>query len=903
MPIDPDYPTDRINYMLENSNTKILISTDDFLQNIKFSGKFINIYKLKFDKKYTNPKPIIQKSKNAYIMYTSGSTGLPKAVAIKHYNVINFVKNVQNILDYTPSKTNNVLSVTTVCFDIFVAEVFPTLLSGLTLVIADELESRSPQLLSQIIDKYKISKIWTTPSRIELLFMDKSYSKHLNNIKEFALGGEPISIQLVEKLKQITSARILNFYGPTETAVYTTYKDLTNSTTITVGKPLANTQIYILNKNNKLLPIGETGEICIAGDGVGNGYYNNIEKTNLSFFKNPFGNGKIYKTGDLGYFLPNGEIVCLGRSDSQIKIRGYRIELDDINNNIIKFNGISKSIVIDRTDETGTKYLCAYFIANKHIDINELRKYLLTLLPNYMIPKYFLQLDKFPLTLNHKIDKKAFPLPNVLEIETLIEYKAPITETQKLLCNIIQKELGIAKIGISNDLFDFNIDSLEIIRIQTRMLNYNCKINTQDFYTFRTIENLSNYIDNNSIILPPKFTNSKQLLHVNDSFNKHNLNMPTEFFKQHYDNILLTGATGYLGIHLLNTLIAKTNAHIYCIIREKNNKNAVDRLHELYNYYFKKNLNENRITILSADITKDNLGLNQKNYTTLSNSINLIINSVANVRYYGSYDKFKKTNIDVVENLIKFSMQNNIKFVHISTLGICGNILTTNSFSSTTFSENDFYIGQSYTDNVYIQTKFEAEKLIYEYTNKGLNASIFRVGNLTGRRLDGMFQQNIEDNAFYNILRMILKYKILPDTLFNEVLEFTPVDDCAKAIITLLLNLETNKFVFHIFNDNYLLVKDFIEQIKSLGFETNILPGKEFKTTILQIANNFPEENILKGIINNLDDNSGLNLNFNINQKNTFTNYYLNKLNCSWDIIDTNYLKKVITHIKKNNYI
>ncbi len=269
MPIDPEYPVDRIHFMLENSHTKVLITNKEINTKLNYKENYIYYEDLTFDKKINNLNIDIPNTKPCYIMYTSGSTGIPKAVTIKHHNVLNFVKSMQERLNYEPSQYNKVLSVTTVCFDIFVFELFPTLLSGLTLVIADELESRSPKLLSDIIKKYKISKILTTPSRIELLFSDSTYLNSLSTIKEFILGGEPLPLPLLHKLQKHTKANIFDLYGPTETTVYSTFKDVTNSNFITIGKPINNTQIYILNNNNKLQPIGLVGEICIGGDGVG----------------------------------------------------------------------------------------------------------------------------------------------------------------------------------------------------------------------------------------------------------------------------------------------------------------------------------------------------------------------------------------------------------------------------------------------------------------------------------------------------------------------------------------------------------------------------------------------------------------------------------------------------------
>ena len=902
MPIDPDYPIDRINFMLENSNTKILMSTKMFLSNIKFNETFINIDDLNFD--YTTPNLNLQipSNKKAYIMYTSGSTGIPKAVTIKHYNVLNFVKSMQKRLNYKNSSKNKVLSVTTICFDIFVFEVFPTLLSGLTLVIANEIESKSPKLLSSIIKKYEISKILTTPSRIELLFEDESYFKDTTSIQEFILGGEPLPKNLLLKLKKYTKAKIFNLYGPTETTVYSTFKDLTNDNIITIGKPLDNTQIYILNNYNKLQPIGVPGEICIGGDGVGSGYYNNPEKTKLSFIENPYiPSTLIYKTGDLGYWNSNGEIVCLGRKDNQIKIRGYRIELDDISSNILSFDGIEKCVVVDKIDNHNKKCLCAYYTSDQAINSSDLRKYLLNILPNYMIPNYFIQLDKLPLTINHKVDRKSLPDPDFTQTISLTEYKSPSTKTEKLLCELFKTDLNIKKIGIKNDVFDYNIDSLDIIKLQTHLLDYKIKLNTQDFYKYRTIENLSNLIDNN-IDSSTDNIDVNYLETINKSFFKHD-NKPASVLNKDYKNILLIGCTGYLGMHLLYELINNYSSHVTCIIRPKNNQSSVERFNELYNFYFNELPDFSRITIITADVTKNNFGLSEASYIELSKCIDLIINCAANVKYYGDYTKFKEINVDVVKHLIDFCIMYNIQLCHISTLGVSGNYLVNHEKNCNNFDENDFFIGQNFKENVYIQTKFEAEELIYTKISEGLKASIFRVGNLTGRYSDGLFQKNINDNAFYNILRVILKYGIIPDTMLNNYLEFTPIDYCAKALCKLIYNFDFNKFVFHIFNQNYINVNDLLTIFSSIGYNTAILSGSDFNNKIISLSNEHLNENILKGIVNDLDDNYGLSFNSTVNQKNLYTNSYLNMIDFNWPNIGNQYIQKIINYMKKNKYI
>ena len=900
MPIDPEYPSERIEFMLENSGAKLLVTTQEFTKKIKYLGNTLMYENLSWQNSVDNLNLPIPSDKLCYIMYTSGSTGIPKAVTIKHHNVLNFVKSMQERLDYNPSSKNKVLSVTTVCFDIFVFELFPTLLSGLSLIIADELESRSPKLLSNLIQKHHITKILTTPSRIELLFSDSSYLNACSSLKEFVLGGEPLMPTLLKKLQTNTNAKIFNLYGPTETTVYSTFKDVTKSSTITIGKPINNTQIYILNDNNHMQPIGLVGEICIGGDGVGNGYYKNDEKTNSVFVENPYTKQLIYKTGDLGYWNVDGELICLGRKDHQVKIRGYRVELDDISNNILNFDGVTKCVVIDDCNSDGKKFLCAYLVCNKKIDITELKKYLVNILPHYMIPTYFKIIDDIPLTLNHKVDRKALPRISFEEKTVATDFAEPTTTTEKNLCHIFESCLSISKIGTENDIFDYPIDSLDIIRVQTKMLEYNYKLNTQDFYQCRTIKKLALLLENKDS-KKENVIDEHALTTVNNSFYKYPTTM--KFGKNSYQNILLLGATGYLGIHILYELLQQSNCNITCLIRSKEKEDATQRLNKLYHFYFNKNLPKNRIEVIDTEIIKSHLGLSAKNYKELSNNIDFVINSAANVKYYGNYESFKKINVDVVQNLIDFCMPKHIPLVHISTLGVSGNYLVNHQKNYNDFDENDFYIGQQFDENVYIQTKFEAEKLIYENTSQGLDASVFRIGNLTSRFSDGVFQQNFEANAFYNILMMILKYHILPNTMINQFLEFTPVDYCAKSICKLIFNVKINHFVFHLFNENYISVEDLLKIFETLGFSTNILSGNDFNQKIIALSNEYPEENILKGIVNDLDDNLGLSFHSSVNQKNMYTNSCLEKLNFEWPKIHLDYIEKIIQYLKKKKYL
>ena len=321
----------------------------------------------------------------------------------------------------------------------------------------------------------------------------------------------------------------------------------------------------------------------------------------------------------------------------------------------------------------------------------------------------------------------------------------------------------------------------------------------------------------------------------------------------------------------------------------------------MYFNYFNINLNLNRVIVIDTDITKFNLGLDDNTYDLLLNTIDLTINTAANVKYYGDYEQFQKINVNTVKHLCEFCRQSDTKLIHISTLGVSGNYLINSEKNTNTFTENNFFVGQQYDENVYIQTKFEAEKYLYE--NPDINASIFRVGNLTSRFSDGKFQLNFEQNAFYNILSMILKYNILPKSMLKQFLEFTPVDICADAITNVIFNTNFNKFVFHFFNKNYILAEDLLDIFKALGYDTEILTGSNFKDKILKLSMDNPNENILKGIVNDLDENLGLSFISTVKQENDFTNNVLNQLNFAFPDVSFKYITSIINYLKQNGYI
>ena len=735
IPIDPTYPKDRIEYMLKNSNSKLLLTQEhlhditDFKNCVYIDLSNDSIYSLPNDNlNHTNTPEDL-----AYVIYTSGSTGLPKGVMLKQRNIVNFVYAIMKDFGFTYKDT--IVSITTFSFDIFVLESLLPILNGLKTVITSEEEQTDIKMFNELCKKNNVTIFQTTPSRLQAMLAKENSFDFIKKLKYILIGGEPFPPALLKQLQESSKARIYNMYGPTETAVWSSLKDLTNADKINIGKAISNTQLYILDKFNNPLPVGVPGELFIAGDGVCKGYYNNLELTQKVFLNNPFvPNELMYKTGDLCMLLPNGEVEYLERVDNQIKIRGLRIELGEIESKILDYNGIEKVCVIKQTINN-RDFISAYFTASKRINPSSLKKYLSNYLPKYMIPSYFTVLEKFPYTPNGKIDKKALKLPEeVLSNSREAEYIAPRTDLEKQFCAIWEQILNVSPIGINDNFFELGGDSILAMNLNLELKSITDSISYADIFKFPTIAELvkkskSKDEDYDFKYMEKNYDKYTNLLNSNIQVpNKNTLKY------QNCGNVLITGATGFLGMHVLESFINKEKGKAYCIVRSEPGLTAGAKLHQKLNYYFGNKYDKligKRIFALTGDICKTGFGLNQEDLSTISNDVDVVINTAARVAHYGNYYEFYNINVKSVQYAVDFCKSFNKKLYHISTLSVSGEAFDTsianNKQNATTlFRENNLYIGQS-LENVYVRSKFEAECLVLDSIIDGLDAYILRV--------------------------------------------------------------------------------------------------------------------------------------------------------------------------------
>ena len=494
--VDPTYPIERTKYYLSDSKTKYVLTQRALKDKVSQIENCIEIdldndiiYNYNFD----NPNVKIGMQDLSYIIYTSGSTGTPKGVMLNQIGLANMVKAMTKVLDYLKEgNMHTIASVTSTPFDIFVYEIVVSLAHGLKVVMANNAEHRNPKLLDALIRKYNVDVMTVTPSLMKINYDNREPDTALALVKNMVFGGEPLPEKFVNDLRALADdITIYNIYGPSEITVLSNVQNLDNEKEITVGPPIMNTQIHILDKNMKQVPIGVVGEIYISGIQVGLGYIGKPEMTAQRFMDNPFGPGKIYKSGDIGRWTFDGKVQCLGRIDHQIKLRGLRIELGEIENVMTNIQGVSAAVV-NKIELNNKESLCGYYVADSSVKENDVKDILRNSLPYYMVPSYIIRLDEMPYTINRKIDRKALPLPTLNQntVHTNVDINNLSTNEEKLL-QIWKNILNVDTIDINDNFFDIGGDSISAISMQIEALKYGLTFEYADIFNYPTIAQLS----------------------------------------------------------------------------------------------------------------------------------------------------------------------------------------------------------------------------------------------------------------------------------------------------------------------------------------------------------------------------------------------------------------------------
>lgn len=888
VPVDPEYPEERIRHMLDDSGSRFLlvdVGTGKALAGIQV----VEVAGLL--EAQEAPERITSRGNSrdaAYIIYTSGSTGKPKGVLVEHRSLVNLC--CWHNRQFGITESDQATKYAGVGFDASVWEIFPYLIAGATLHI---IEKRIRYDIVKLNAYYRTHGITISflPTQICERFMELG-----NDSLRYLLTG-------ADKLNRFIPGayQLVNNYGPTESTVVTTSFVVDRSYgNIPIGKPIDNTRLYILDAHGALQPVGVPGELHIAGDGLARAYNGSPELTAEKFISGAaVGEERLYRTGDLARWLPDGNVEFLGRIDNQVKIRGYRIEIGEIEGCLLAVPEIRQAVVEVREGGNGQKHLCAFCVSDQPFDPARIRSILAAQLPDYMVPPQLIRLDSIPLTANGKIDRARLPEVGLEERPEEMPLE-PETPVEKAVIQAAQQILGSRVIGVNHNLVNIGFDSLMLIQLIAELSSIGLEIAMQDFYECPTVQALALRLEGGgpTAVEPPAAAIPQPVLAepvsecILDGAEK-------------LDHVLLTGATGYLGAHLLKDLLLLTDAEVTCLIRASDLGHAKSRLLQRMRQYFPElphTLLDQRVHALAGDISEPDLGLDKASLHELGSGLDAVFNPAANVRHFGSYEDFERNNIGGVVNLIDFCRQYDLRLNQISTVSVSGNYALQKQ-AGLVFSENDLAIGQDVSDNPYVKSKLEAEKRLAQAVEQGVPCTVFRVGNLTGRYQDGVFQANIGDNRFYNMLRTILITGTVPESLMGQVTDLTPVDACSRAAVMLAIRQKTRNRRYHLYNSQTLSIRQIIASLPDQDSEIRVLKDQEFMEHLNRTSRETGDYELLKGFIGLSKTREDQGIKHPVTIRSDETAQQLNALGFSWPPVDSAYIERLIRHISEIGFI
>ena len=842
-----------------------------------------------------NPNLEISPDSLAYCIYTSGSTGNPKGVMIEHHNLANLAQPADSVYQYYHGSKSGqtALALSSVSFDASVLDHMLMLLNGKTVCIATEREIHNPAMLVDVVQKHKVEIMMTTPSLLTNLLSIPEFKPVMKNVKSIVVGAEVFPVTLYDTLKENSAnVTIINAYGPTECTVTCCAKKLENTENITIGGPTVNTKLYVMDSFGNILPPYACGELVICGEPVGRGYMNLPDKTNEAFFT--LHGLPAYHSGDLVRLNTDGEIEFFGRRDNQVKLRGFRVELDEIEKCICAFDGITQSKVIVRNNGT-EDYLVGFYTADKQIDSDALIAHMKSHLTYYMVPDAMMQLESMPLTPSGKIDKKA--LPEVKRAKKKTGRKAPRKSMEQELCELFASVLSLDEFYADDNFFEMGGTSLSASKVTMQLMSKGIRVEYQNIFDNPTPELLADYIASRGYGISSERTSKENKSEIPSDYPEqlqyNTLEYADQVKRKPLGNVLLTGAVGFLGIHVLRELIDANEGNIICLIRRGSFASPLKRLKSMLMYYFDAVFTdtlEKRIQVVEADITEDNLAdvLKDVHFDT-------IINCAACVKHYAADDIIEHINVRGVENLIKVATARNAKLIQISTISVFG-AHTEETWRHHIKAYEDKLFVVDDMGNKYGISKYHAELRMLEAIKNGMRGKIIRVGNLMGRHSDGEFQINFNSNAFLNALRGFATIGKAPISHSTDQMSFSPIDMTAKALVLLA---GTND-IFTAFNaDNRFIFDEWqlIAVANRCGVRITPSPDEEYYADYRRMLGDLRINARLQGLItNDRPDIHGVEVD------NKFTTNILYRLGFSWPLPSDDYLERAIRSLLNIDY-
>jgi amino acid adenylation domain-containing protein/thioester reductase-like protein len=839
VPLDPAYPDERLAFMLDDSQASILLTQQHLVEQL--GDRRIQTICLDRDwqiisqENPENPDSLTNPDNLAYVIYTSGSTGKPKGVAIEHHSPVALIDWAKTV--FSPAELAGVLASTSICFDLSIFELFVPLSCGGTVILAENALSL-PNLAAA-----EITLINTVPSAIAALLREQAIPTSVCTIN---LAGEPLPNDLVQQLYQLEHIQqIFNLYGPSEDTTYSTYALIARDSQapLPIGRPISNTQVYVLDKSLQPVPIGVAGELYLSGAGLARGYLHRPELTAEKFIPNPFEESKfnrLYKTGDLVRYLPNGNLEFLGRIDSQVKIRGFRIELGEIETVLRQHPTVRDAVALAWEDDNSQR-LVAYIVPQlqQAPNVMELQQFLQQKLPKYMVPSNFVVLEALPLTPNSKVNRKALPAPDTAHREQET-FSPPRNSLEEKLVSIWSDILRIEQVGINDNFFHLGGHSLLVVRLFARIREaFQVDLPLQTLFEAPTVANLAERLEIARQVSSAA-TVTQAIALKTEAVLDPAIRLQGIPFKHTTTPacILLTGATGFVGAFLLERLLQETQADIYCLIRASNPQEGKQKIQtSLESYLLWDESQSSRIIPVVGDLSQPLLGLSEEQWRSLVERVDVIYHNGAWVHHASPYSTLKAANVLGTQEVLRLASLGKVKPVHfISTISVFS---AAGDAGVKVIQEHSSLDDGQVPEGGYTQSKWVAEKLVAIARDRGLPVSIYRLGRVSGHSKTGVFNPN---DFLYRLLIGCIQLGSAPDGEFLEGL--LPVDYVSKAIVHLSKQQESLGKAFHLVNPQLLDLKVLFNVIRSFGYPLQQLSYDQWRSELVKIAERSPEHTL-----------------------------------------------------------
>ncbi len=890
IPIDPAYPSERISYIMENSSASCLISSPE----VPIAGNYdyVDIDLLMRQEADSDLLPEVRQEQTAYMIYTSGTTGRPKGVMLSHRGIANIVHADNNPFNRDITQNcHGIVAIGSICFDISLFEIFVPLMNGLFVELGSEKTMVDAGELASAILRHDADVLHCTPSRITAYLANTSFVKALGRVRAVLAAGEVLPGSLVNRLHDTYGIRIYNGYGPTETTIGATITEAGDD--LSIGSPIANTGIVLLNGACRPVPYGAVGEICVYGSGVGIGYHARPEETAAKYIA--WNGMRLYRTGDFGYFLEDGRLIYRGRKDGQVKLRGLRIELAEIENVMGAFPGVAACSCIVRKIDKADHLVGFYTVSEQaQVDGEMLREHMKSHLTSYMVPDVLKELTAMPQTPNGKTDQRALMAEPV---EYQHAYREPVTAREKRMCSAFGETLELPQVGLDDNFFELGGDSLSavtlVLHVEEALSLRKNQLEFGDVYQYPTPALLLERLYKNTEISGAYDISTLDYRGFSEYLGAHTGNRVRCGY---LGNVLLTGATGYLGAHILMDLLRRPKlcGKIICLARSKKTLSAKKRVRSALFYYAEEDFSQDygeKWEVVEGDITQP--GLFSGECDDLCR-IDTIINSAANVAHFSYGDALETINTDGVKNLIRYALRENALLCQISTISVAG--VTAGNALQESFGEADFYIGQE-IQNKYIYSKYMAEHaLLRAAVDDGLRVKLMRVGNLQGRISDGEFQMNMHSNAFTRQFASYVKIGAVPQSVYEAGVNFSPVDETAHNIVS--LTTVAGAAAFHVYPPDEVRYEELFRGMERLGYQTVVLADEKFDALVQRLKRTEEGRAKLGGLFTR--ESAGTYREITVRQQ--YTDQYLKELSEGWSMVTREYIDRYLSALDGMGY-